>query len=132
MKKYRVSLSVNVPHNFEIEIEAENEKEAYEKGRAALESNDYEGGVNNGEFVEVDGANPTLDLSDPDKDGEIPNGAFIEEINPIEYDPVPSAGSYMCEHKNCDIIQNDDSTGDVLYYGKDGGMYCIKHIKTYC
>ena len=31
MKKYRVSLSVNVPHNFEIEIEAENEKEAYRR-----------------------------------------------------------------------------------------------------
>ena len=124
MKKYRVSLSVNVPHNFEIEIEAENEKEAYRRFCLLVQ-----GGVNNGEFVEVDGANPTLDLY---KDGEIPNGAFIEEINPIEYDPVPSAGSYMCEHKNCDITQNDDSTGDVLYYGKDGGMYCIKHIKTYC
>lgn len=84
LKKYRVSLAVNVPHNYEVEINAESKYEAYEKGVQAFESDGYGHAI--GEVVEVpDGsAKITLDLSDPDKNGDIPSGACVEEIKKEE------------------------------------------------
>jgi 1,2-phenylacetyl-CoA epoxidase PaaB subunit len=70
-KKFWVSLAVNVPHNWEIEVEAGNEREAFEKAR-----NTFEDDSSQGELVEVPESDITLDLSDPDdpKDPWNPDG----------------------------------------------------------
>ncbi len=38
MKKYRASLAVSIPHNFEIDLEASSEFEAYEKAVEAFDT----------------------------------------------------------------------------------------------
>ena len=41
--------------------------------------------------------------------------------------PVPGSGLYQCEHDDCEVVQDDDSECDVLYYGKNDGIYCREH-----
>lgn len=48
-----------------------------------------------------------------------------------DFEPVNGAGRYACEHGNCNVSQDDDDTGDVLFYGKDDGMYCKNHIEKH-
>lgn len=48
-----------------------------------------------------------------------------------ELTPVVSSGSYACEHENCQAVQTDEDMFDQLYYGKDDGMYCEKHIQEH-
>lgn len=74
-KTYRVSLACMVPHNFESEVQAETELEAFKKGVEAFDAG------TEGEIVEVLPADTTLNLGDYDED-EIPVGAWIEEIKP--------------------------------------------------
>lgn len=74
MKKYRASLAVSIPHNFEIDLEASSEFEAYEK---AVEAFDTGSG---GDFFEVSCAEPVLDLRDVYKDNGVPGGVEITEI----------------------------------------------------
>lgn len=64
-----------IPHNFECEVEAVNELDAFRKGRELF----YNG--KEGEIQEVLPAVPALDLSDPDRDDQIPNGAQVEEVS---------------------------------------------------
>ena len=63
-----------IPHNFECEVKAKNELDAFTRGRDLF----YEG--KEGEIEEILPAEPTLDLSDTDSEDEIPTGAYIEEI----------------------------------------------------
>ena len=74
LRTFRVSLACLIPFNFECEVKAQNDLEAFEKGRELF----YEG--EEGEFEEMVPAEATLDLSDNDSEGEIPTGAYIEEI----------------------------------------------------
>lgn len=73
-KIFRVSLACMIPHNFECEVEALSELNAFRKGRELF----YSG--KEGEIQEVLPAVPVLDLSNPDNDDEIPNGAQVEEV----------------------------------------------------
>jgi hypothetical protein len=75
LKTYMVSLACLIPHNFQCEVQAENELDAFNKGRALF----HEGKA--GEIVEILPAEPTLDLSDNDSEDEIPNGAYVEVIS---------------------------------------------------
>lgn len=76
MKKYRVSLALKALSNFETEVNASTEKEAFGK---ALDI------YNNGEFdensiTEPDWANAELDINEKSKLSDIGNGIFIEEV----------------------------------------------------
>lgn len=75
LKTYRVSLACLIPHNFECEVQAENELEAFKKGRELF----YEG--TEGEIHEILPAELTLDLTDNDSEDEIPVGASVEVIS---------------------------------------------------
>ena len=46
----------------------------------------------------------------------------------IEYIPVVTSGTFVCEHKDCETQQTDDDKNDILFYGKDNGMFCKKHL----
>jgi hypothetical protein len=74
MKKYRASLAVSVPHNFEIDLEASSEYEAYEKAVEAFDT------CSGGEVLEVSDAEPVLDLRDTEKANGVPDGVEITEI----------------------------------------------------
>lgn len=76
MKKYRVSLAVKVPSNFEIEVCANTEKEAFKK---TLEK--YENGEFNGDDITGLCWNDTeLDINKKGKINDSGNGICIEEI----------------------------------------------------
>jgi hypothetical protein len=74
VKTYLVSLACMVPHNFECLLKAENELEAFKKGRELF----YEG--KEGEIEEISPGEISLDLSDEDAEDEIPLGAHVEQI----------------------------------------------------
>lgn len=74
-KKYMVSVAVNVPFNWEVQIEADNEKEASEKALNTFH-NDMEEGMLRDTECEV-----TLDVSyDGLKDSDIPKGVYVEAV----------------------------------------------------
>lgn len=74
-KKYMVSVAVNVPFNWQVQIEADNEKEASEKALNTFH-NDMEKGMLKDTDYEV-----TLDIShDGLKDSDIPNGVYVDAI----------------------------------------------------
>ena len=76
MKKYKVSLAVNVPSNFECRVKARNEREAYHKAVEAFDNGDYL--LVDGEIVDAEG-DCELEIS-PDNGKEIPLGVWIKEI----------------------------------------------------
>lgn len=79
-KTYRVSLAVLLQHNFEARVKASSEKEAFEKAKDAFENDEWE--KVEGEIEDVDGAEPSLDLSDyDDEKQDIPNGAYVELLD---------------------------------------------------
>ena len=63
MKKFKISLAVLVPQNYEVEIEAETEEEAI---KLAIEDFNFE---ETGEFVEFDGAESKGDFDEETKGG---------------------------------------------------------------
>lgn len=64
MKKYRVSLAVNVPYNYEVEVEAATPADAT---RAAIEEF---GDARDGSLVDIDDGDITLDLRDEFYEGQ--------------------------------------------------------------
>lgn len=76
MKKYRVSLAVKVPSNFEVEVCANTEKEALKK---ALEK--YENGEFNGDdIIGLCWSDAELDINKKSIISGIGNGIYIEKI----------------------------------------------------
>ena len=73
MNTYKVSLAVNVPFNWEIEVEAQNDYDAFLKAEATFNMN-YEQGMLKDTECAV-----TLDLTD-EEEGIIPAGASVEKI----------------------------------------------------
>lgn len=76
MKKYKVSLALKVPSNFEVEVNATTKKEALRK---ALER------YHNGEFdednlINVDWENLELDINEKGNIDDLGNGICIEEV----------------------------------------------------
>lgn len=77
MKKYRVSLAMKIPCNFEVVAVAKNKKEALEK---ALEK--YDDGIDEENIVDVDWDGKDTELDINKKRGIDGNGSgiFIEEV----------------------------------------------------
>ena len=78
-KKYRVSLAVLLQHNFEAQVKAKSEKEAYEKAVDAFENDEWEKVY--GVIEDCDGAEPYLDLSDDVGEDGLPKGAYVELLD---------------------------------------------------
>ena len=76
MKKYKISLALKVPSNFEIEINASTKKEALKK---ALEKY-YNKEFNEDNITDADWNNLELDISEKGNINDIGNGIYIEEI----------------------------------------------------
>ena len=66
MKKFKISLAVLVPQNYEVEIEAENEEEAI---KLAIEDFRNCDGEEAGEIVEYSGAEAQEDFDEDTKSG---------------------------------------------------------------
>lgn len=76
MKKYKVSLALKIPSNFEIEVNGNTKKEALEK---ALEKY-YNEEFNEDKITDIDWNNMELDINEKSNIDDIGNGIFIEEI----------------------------------------------------
>lgn len=76
MKKYKVSLALKVPSNFEVEINAKTKKEALEK---ALEKY-YNGKFSEDKITDIDWSNMELDIDEKSNIDAVGNGIFVEEI----------------------------------------------------
>ena len=76
MKKYRVSLALKVPSNFEVEVNADTEKEAFGKAQDIYNDGKFDENV----FTEPDWNNVELDINKKSKASDIGNGIFIEEV----------------------------------------------------
>lgn len=76
MKRYRVSLALKVPSNFEVEVDAVGEKAAVEKALEKYHSGDFD--ENN--MTDADWSNAELDINEEGKVNDIGNGIFVEEI----------------------------------------------------
>ena len=72
-KKYRVSLAILTPANYELEVEAESEARAYQKA-----VDDFNGDMT-GMIEDCDGGDIELALGKKGEDG-LPIGVYIEEI----------------------------------------------------
>ena len=76
MKKYKVSLALKIPSNFEVEVSADTKKEALNK---ALEKY-YNEEFGEDEITEIDWSNIELDINEKGNADDIGNGIFIEEV----------------------------------------------------
>lgn len=76
MKKYRVSLAMKIPSNFEVEIDAANEKAAIKK---ALEKY-HDGDFDEDNITDADWSDAELDINEESSVDDIDSGIFIEEI----------------------------------------------------
>lgn len=76
MKKYKVSLALKVPTNFEVEVRAKTKKEALEK---ALEKY-YNGEFNEDKITDIDWGDVELDINKKGSVDDSGNGIFIEEL----------------------------------------------------
>jgi len=76
MKKYKVSLALKVPSNFEIEINANTKKEALEKALKKYDSKEF----NENNITNADWENMELDINEKSHMDDIGNGILIEEI----------------------------------------------------
>lgn len=76
MKKYKVSLALKIPSNFEIEINANTKKEALE---TALKKY-YNGKFDEDKITDIDWGNMELDINEKSNIEDIGNGIFIEEM----------------------------------------------------
>lgn len=76
MKKYRVSLALKIPSNFEVEINAKTKREALEKALGKYQDGEFDGDdVNN-----IDWSNMELDIDENGRIDDFGNGIFIEEM----------------------------------------------------
>lgn len=76
MKKYRVSLALKVLSNFEVEINAANEKQAFKKALEKYHANDFD----EYSITDPDWSSAELDINEEGKIDAIDSGIFIEEI----------------------------------------------------
>ncbi len=76
MKKYKVSLALKIPSNFEVEVSANTKKEALNK---ALEKY-YNEEFDEDEITDIDWSNLELDINEKGNIDDIGNGIFIEEV----------------------------------------------------
>jgi len=76
MKKYKVSLALKIPSNFEIEIDANSEKEALEKSIEEFSYRDSD----EANIMDADWENIELDIKTKGNICDIGNGIFIEEV----------------------------------------------------
>ncbi len=76
MKKYRVSLALKVPANFETEIEAGTKKQALEIALKRYSNGDFD----ETNISDADWANAELGISESDNIDALGSGIFIEEI----------------------------------------------------
>ena len=76
MKKYRVSLALKIPSNFEVEVKANTKRRALERALEKYQDGKFdEDAVNN-----IDWSNMELDIDENGRINDIDNGIFIEEI----------------------------------------------------
>jgi len=76
MKKYKVSLALKIPSNFEVEVSANTKKEALNK---ALEKY-YNEEFDEDKITDIDWSNLELDINEKGNINDVGNGIFIEEV----------------------------------------------------
>lgn len=76
MKKYRVSLAVKVPSNFEVGVCANTEKEAFKKALGKYENGEFDGN----DITGLCWNDAELDINKKSRISGIGNGICIEEM----------------------------------------------------
>ncbi len=76
MKRYKVSLALKIPSNFEVEINANTRKEALEKTLEKYYSNE----IIEDKITDIDWSNIELDIDEKGNIDAIGNGIFIEQV----------------------------------------------------
>jgi len=76
MKKYKVSLAVKVPSNFEVEICANTEKEALKKALEKYENGEFDGD----NITDLCWNDAELDINKKSIINDSGNGIYIEKI----------------------------------------------------
>ena len=76
MKKYKVSLALKVPSNFEVEVNATTKKEALRKALEKYHNSEFD----EDNLTNVDWDNLELDINEKSNINDIGNGIFIEEV----------------------------------------------------
>lgn len=76
MKKYRVSLALKIPSNFETEVRANTEVEALQKALAEYDKGEFD----EHNVMDPDWANLELDIDEKTGLDALGSGIFIEEI----------------------------------------------------
>ena len=76
MEKYKVSLALKIPSNFEIEINAKTKKEALNKTLEKYYNEEF----NEDNITNIDWSNIELDIDEKSNIDDISNGVFIEEM----------------------------------------------------
>ena len=76
MKKYKVSLAVKIPSNFEVKVCADTEKEALKKALEKYENREFNGD----DITDLCWNDAELNINKKSRISCIGNGIFIEEI----------------------------------------------------
>jgi len=77
MKKYKVSLALKIPSNFEVEVNAITKKEALNKALKKY----YDKEFDEDKITNIDWSNLELDINEKSNINDIDNGIFIKEVN---------------------------------------------------
>ena len=76
MKKYKVSLALKIPGNFEMEVRAVTREEALIKALKKYDNGDFD--ENN--LTDADWSNLELDINEKSNVDDSGNGIYIEEV----------------------------------------------------
>jgi hypothetical protein len=76
MKKYKVSLALKVPTNFEVEVNATTKKEVLRKALGKYHKSEFD----EYNLTNFDWDNLELDINEEGNIDDIGNGIFIEEV----------------------------------------------------
>jgi len=76
MKKYKVSLALKIPSNFEVEVSARTKKEALNKALKKYYNEEFD----EDKITDIDWSNLELDINEKSNIGDIGNGIFIKEV----------------------------------------------------
>ena len=79
MKKYRVSLALNVPSNFEVEVDADTKRGALNRALEKYDDRNFD----ENEFTDPDWSNAELSIDEKGSIDRIGNGIFVEEVREV-------------------------------------------------
>lgn len=76
MKKYKVSLALKIPSNFEIEVSANTKREALSKALEKYHNKEFD----EDKITDIDWSNLELDINEKGNIDDIGNGIVIERV----------------------------------------------------